>query len=106
LHDAQQTGLQQQVADLSRAVQGMHALLTTQSVGAGLGGGLTTKTLPLTLPNNSFLPSEHSATTKHKKTLLLTLFPTTVFCRLNTQQQLSTKKLCSSHFFQQQFSAV
>ena len=61
-HDAQQAGLQRQVADLSRAVQGMHALLTTQNVGAGLGGGY----------NNSSAP--HA--TQH-------------FAAMNTQQQQS-----------------
>jgi len=45
-HDAQQAGLQQQIADLSRAVQGMHALLTTQNVGAGLGGGYNNNSAP------------------------------------------------------------
>ena len=54
-HDAQQAGLQQQIADLSRAVQGMHALLTTQNVGAGLGGATTTILL-LTVTNNILLP--------------------------------------------------
>jgi hypothetical protein len=45
-----------QVADLSRAVQGMHALLTTQNVGEDWGGRATTITLLLSLPNNSLLP--------------------------------------------------
>jgi hypothetical protein len=62
-HDAQQAGLQQQIADLSRAVQGMHALLTTQNVGAGLGGGY----------NNNSAPH---ATQQH-------------FAAMNTQQQQS-----------------
>ena len=62
-HDAQQAGLQQQIADLSRVVQGMHALLTTQNVGAGLGGGY----------NNNSAPH---ATQQH-------------FAAMNTQQQQS-----------------
>ena len=62
-HDAQQAGLQQQIADLSRAVQGMHALLTTQIVGAGLGGGLQKQFCSSRLPT-TFCCHEHSATTK------------------------------------------
>jgi len=62
-HDAQQAGLQQQIADLSRAVQGMHVLLTTQNVGAGFGGGY----------NNNSAPH---ATRQH-------------FAAMNTQQQKS-----------------
>jgi hypothetical protein len=40
MHDAQQAGFQQQVAEFRRAVQGMHSLLTTRNAGAGTGGGL------------------------------------------------------------------
>jgi hypothetical protein len=62
-HDAQQAGLQHQIVDLSRVVQGMHALLTTHNVGAGLGRGY----------NNNSAPH---ATHQH-------------FAAMNTQQQQS-----------------